>query len=440
VISQIYGAGGNTGALYREDYVELFNRGTTAISLSGWSIQYTSATGTGLFSASVTTLSGSIAPEQYYLVQLTSGGANGAPLPTPDATDSEIGMGTANGKVVLADTTTGLACNGSSTPCSATDLAHIVDLVGYGSANFYEGSGAAPAAGTATALFRAGGGCVDTDNNNADFSTGTPAPRNTASPLHSCAAPTNTPTSTPTPTDTSTPTNTPTSTTTPTSTFAPASTPTNTPTSTPTSTSTSTHIPTPTSVSTPTNTPGIQLPATGYRVYLPYAVASSYPDLVIDQISTNGGSLQVVVKNIGSAAVTAAFWVDLYVDPRTPPTGVNQTWNMLGAQGLVWGVSGAALPLAPGTTLTLRAGDAYFRPEYSRQTGTIAPGTPLFAQVDSYNADTTYGAVLESHEADGRVYNNSGHATTAQSLPTGPMPALTAPGSNSDRLPQRPNT
>jgi hypothetical protein len=169
-------------------------------------------------------------------------------------------------------------------------------------------------------------------------------------------------------------------------------------------------------------------------------VRSGYPDLVIDQISTNGGSLQVVVKNIGSAAATAAFWVDLYVDPRTPPIRVNQTWNMLAAQGLVWGVSGAALPLAPGATLTLRPGDAYFRPEYSRWTSAIAPGTPLFAQVDSYNADTTYGAEFETHEAAGGTYNNISRATVAQSVPAGPMPASTAPENNSDKLPQRPDT
>ena len=44
VISQVYGGGGNTNATYTNDYVELFNRGATAQSLSNWSIQYTSAT------------------------------------------------------------------------------------------------------------------------------------------------------------------------------------------------------------------------------------------------------------------------------------------------------------------------------------------------------------------------------------------------------------
>src|SRR3954471_19514067 len=52
VISQVYGAGGNVGATYNADYVELFNRGTAGQSLGGWSLQYTSATGTGNFATS----------------------------------------------------------------------------------------------------------------------------------------------------------------------------------------------------------------------------------------------------------------------------------------------------------------------------------------------------------------------------------------------------
>jgi hypothetical protein len=167
-------------------------------------------------------------------------------------------------------------------------------------------------------------------------------------------------------------------------------------------------------------------------------VRSGYPDLVIDQISTNGGRLQVIIKNIGSAAATAPFWVDLYLDPRTPPTRVNQTWNMLGAQGLVWGVSGAALPLAPGATLTLRPGDAFFRPEYSRWTSAIAPGTPLFAQVDSYDADTSYGATYESHEANGGAYNNISRAAAAARVRVAALePASATPPYDDQALPRR---
>jgi hypothetical protein len=71
VISQIYGAGGNAGAVVQNDYVELFNPGTASQDLTGWSVQYASATGTGNLGVTnqIAALSGSIAPGQYYLVR-----------------------------------------------------------------------------------------------------------------------------------------------------------------------------------------------------------------------------------------------------------------------------------------------------------------------------------------------------------------------------------
>ena len=188
VISQVYGGGSNTGAPYRNDFIELFNRGTTTVSLSGMSVQYASATGTGFFSAnSPTPLSGSLAPGQYYLVQ-QSGGAVGALLPTPDATGT-INMSATAGKVVLVNSTTGLTCNGSvAQPCSAAQLALIKDLVGYGTANFYEGAVASTLSNT-TAALRLANGCTETDNNASDFAASAPTPRNTSSPLNPCVAP-----------------------------------------------------------------------------------------------------------------------------------------------------------------------------------------------------------------------------------------------------------
>ncbi len=78
-------------------------------------------------------------------------------------------MAAGAGKVIVANTTAGVGCNGSSTPCTAAQLAQIVDLVGYGAANFFEGAGPAPAISGTTADFRAENGCTDTDNNNLDF-------------------------------------------------------------------------------------------------------------------------------------------------------------------------------------------------------------------------------------------------------------------------------
>lgn len=186
VISQIYGGGGNSGALFLNDYVELFNRSNQPVSLSGWSVQYASATGSGTFGSNpVTVLSGTLQPGQYYLVRLYSSGGTGAPLPAADAVGT-ANLSGASGKVIVASTASGLSCNGGAVLCSADQLALIVDLVGYGSADFYEGGEAAPDLSATTAALRLGNGCVESDDNGADFVAGAPNPRNTASPLSVC--------------------------------------------------------------------------------------------------------------------------------------------------------------------------------------------------------------------------------------------------------------
>jgi endonuclease G len=174
VISQIYGGGGNTGAPFNRDFVELYNPGTTSVDVTNWSIQYASAS--GIFGSSPTQpLAGVIAPGQYYLIGLASGGAIGDPIPDPNVLGSTINMGGTAGKVALVNSTSPLA-----NPCVLTDLS-IVDYVGYGTtASCWEGSGRAPAPSNTTAIFRKGDGSIDTNNNANDFITGAPNPRRTA--------------------------------------------------------------------------------------------------------------------------------------------------------------------------------------------------------------------------------------------------------------------
>src|SRR2546423_8062666 len=55
VVSQVYGGGGNSGATFKNDFVEVFNRGGSPVNLAGWSGQYASSPRT---SWAVTNLSG----------------------------------------------------------------------------------------------------------------------------------------------------------------------------------------------------------------------------------------------------------------------------------------------------------------------------------------------------------------------------------------------
>jgi len=174
VISQIYGGGGNSGATYKNDFIELHNRSNATISLAGMSVQEIGATTDGGWN--VTPLTGSIGPGGYFLIQEGAGAGGTTLLPTPDV-DGGIAIGATSGKAALMNTTT---ANAFGCPVA-------LDLIGFGStASCFEGAPAAAPA-NATAELRAGDGCTDTNNNASDFSVLAPTPRNSASTPNVCS-------------------------------------------------------------------------------------------------------------------------------------------------------------------------------------------------------------------------------------------------------------
>jgi uncharacterized repeat protein (TIGR01451 family) len=180
-ISQIYAGGGNAGAVYNRDYVELFNASGVPVNTAGWSVQLTTS-GTATAWNVVALPSVVIPPGGYFLIQLTLTGTNGAALPTPDLTvGTAINPLTAGAKVALVSNTTQL------TGACPSGL-HIMDFIGYGNANCFEGPGPAPAAANATASLRLLGGCQDTNDNSVDVITTAPNPRN-SSTVSPCARP-----------------------------------------------------------------------------------------------------------------------------------------------------------------------------------------------------------------------------------------------------------
>lgn len=180
VVGEVYAAGGNSGAAFANDYVELFNRGAGDVAVDGWTLQYASAAST---SWQQTALSGTIPAGGRYLVQLASGGANGAALPAADATGAS-NLAATGGKVAIVDDATALSCGASAGSCAAAS--GLEDLVGYGSAADYEGTSAAPAGSAADAVVRAGGGCTDTDDNASDFATAAANPQNSSAAASPC--------------------------------------------------------------------------------------------------------------------------------------------------------------------------------------------------------------------------------------------------------------
>jgi len=188
VISEVYGGGGNAGATYKNDFIELYNPSAAPISLAGWSVQYATASGS---SWQVTNLSGSIAGHSYYLIQEGMGTGGTANLPTPNATGT-IGMSATGGKVALLSSTIALTV---ANPGSSS----YIDLVGFGIATFFEGSGSAgsnnslsierkaKSSSTSGSMQTGGtdeyaGNGYDSNNNSSDFVTRSPQPQNSLSP------------------------------------------------------------------------------------------------------------------------------------------------------------------------------------------------------------------------------------------------------------------
>ncbi len=154
VISEVYGGGGNSGATYTNDFIELYNPTDAAIALTGHTVEYFSGGGG---SGGSTTLTGSVPAKGHYLVQESAGNGGTTPLPTPDATGT-------------------LTMSGSSGSVALKSGATTLDLVGYGTATLREGT-ATPALTNSTSASRNAAG-TDTDNNAADFTTGAAAPQN----------------------------------------------------------------------------------------------------------------------------------------------------------------------------------------------------------------------------------------------------------------------
>lgn len=166
VIKEVYGAGGNSGAVLNADFVELYNPTASAIALAGKTLQYRSAGG-GV--GGTVTLAGSVPANSHFLVQMSAAGTTGAALPAPDqVADPAIGMAGAGGQVILGTATT----YGSGNLAGA---AGVIDAFGTSGATSFEGAAAgSPASGTQSLNRTATG--ADTDNNTADFTLAAPTP------------------------------------------------------------------------------------------------------------------------------------------------------------------------------------------------------------------------------------------------------------------------
>lgn len=178
VISQVYGGGGNSGAVLKNDFIELFNHAPSAVKLDNMSVQYASSSGSAWQMTKLPSVA--LLPGHYYLVQEAAQGGGTADLPPPDMSDT-IAVSATSGKVALVSNQIALS--------GACPSNNILDFVGYGaSANCAETKATANLSNEKAAQ-RASAGCTDTGNNSSDFTVAYANPRNTASAANVyCAA------------------------------------------------------------------------------------------------------------------------------------------------------------------------------------------------------------------------------------------------------------
>jgi len=186
-ISQVYGGGGATSGTptYNQDYVEIFNSGTTAVNIGSWQIAYGSAAGnwasagTNQFTFPQGTI---IQPCQYLYVALGTPSTAGAPLPVTPDFSGPINMSATTGKVALFNAAQ------ANIPCGSEPVGSIVDKVSYGTGNCPENTNV-PTLSNSQGAVRNSNGNTDTDNNLNDFTiVGNPVPRNHTSFDPTCLA------------------------------------------------------------------------------------------------------------------------------------------------------------------------------------------------------------------------------------------------------------
>ena len=192
-ISQIYTRGGEAGATFQNDFVELFNRGQTNVDISGWSLNISNFSGVPpniqISSSNIRFFNPAgiiIAPGSHLLIKFGGSGTNGLPIITSDINLNPFPLSDTGGQIVLIAKDKTLPFHYCPAAPDLTGV--VVDYVGYGIAICYEET-ATVAPPQDKALLRVDGGCTDNNNNLADFSLATPNPRTRGDGVTPCGPP-----------------------------------------------------------------------------------------------------------------------------------------------------------------------------------------------------------------------------------------------------------
>ena len=176
VVSQVYGGGGNSGATYTHDFVELYNAGSTDVSLAGWSVQY--AIGRPARAGTVTTTHRHDRGRAF--LPRPTGAGRGRNDAAADTRRNRHGSRWRRARA-RSRSSAQHRCRGRHRLPAALWRDRGLRRVRHRDERreLLRGHGCrTDARRTDVAALRGGSGAIDTDNNASDFVTGAPNPRN----------------------------------------------------------------------------------------------------------------------------------------------------------------------------------------------------------------------------------------------------------------------
>jgi hypothetical protein len=146
-----------------------------------------------------------------------------------------------------------------------------------------------------------------------------------------------------------------------------------------------------------------------------------------------GAPVEIVVEVVNEGRGRAGpFWVDLFINPSTPPTAANTIWDKTCRLSPCFGIAwGATSGLAPGERLVLTSRPGSYAAPYTRWPGWLASGTSdLYVYADSWKPGSATGAVAETNESNNRAElrglsvtgTNPGTSNAAEEIPDRPTP------------------
>ncbi|MEI8086415.1 MAG: C10 family peptidase [Paludibacter sp.] len=181
IISQVYGGGGNTGATYKSDFIELFNTTNSDINISGWNLYYLGAT------SSITTFkyefpTNSIIKSGKYFALKGADGTGTQPAWNIDFDGSTtLALGGTAGKLILLKSNAAFSLTATPTIEEIITNVDFADYVPYGTTAVpIWGSAMASNTASTTAAKRkfVNGKYLYTKNIGNDFEVGTAVPHN----------------------------------------------------------------------------------------------------------------------------------------------------------------------------------------------------------------------------------------------------------------------